>query len=556
MALPKNNSAWPPKPFDIPFKDIAEWQVWWEGTSPRLQNYMLGRANAPAGLRQRTGAAVDAFMGKGASQGATEQRIHLPVASDIFRLGASMLYATPPTFKVAVKTEDKAQEAVEGEELETVVEDTGDTLAQERLDLLANNPKFHSHLLVGAESCAALGGQFIRVVWDAEVRPDQAWLDFVDADHGIPEFMWGYLTAVTFWNDIPGKDDVMFRHLQRYERGFITHALYEGSVDNIGHVIPLAEHPETLGLTEGDNAVDAYGRVATGAPDDIAAVYVPNRRPNPKWRNDPQLKMLGHSDITMDLIPILTAIDEVWTSLMRDVRQGKGRMVVSENLLELIGPGKGSRFNLDQEIFSPVAESMDDEGKPVIEQVQFEIREGAHLTVIEALVTEVLRRTGISPITFGLGDPVAGTTATEIEAHTRDTINTTKTKRRLWEPELAHIITVLLRVDAEKFMTGVELEEPIEVLWPEVVQIGDEERARTVALMEQAKAASLTTKIKTLHPEWDDGQVLAEKLEIKDDQTAAMPVMLDPFAEGESGGAENDANASDTPNADDDTNEE
>jgi hypothetical protein len=562
MALPKNGSEWPPKPFDVAFRDIAEWQMWWEGTSATLQNYYTrGQSLTRRGIVGRVQDAWESFTGNPKEPVVSSQRIHLPVAGDVFRVGAGCLFAYPPLIAVPKQSETEVNE--DGIEVEVTVEDDAGIQAQDRVDLLINNPRTQSELLIAAEGACALGGAFIRVVWDKEARPDQAWLDYVDADRAIPEFLWGHLIAVTFWNEYPEeKGDVVWRHLQRYEKGAIQHALYKGSTDNIGEVQPLTDHSATAGFAEVDeegeliSGIDAYGRIPTGAPEDLAAVYVPNRRPNPAWRHSSQLKMLGHSDISRDCIPLLAAIDEVWTSLMRDVRQGKGRMVVSENLLEVMGAGKGTGFDADREFFSPVAEAIDSDGKPVIEHFQFEIREGAHLTIIEALLKEVLRRVGISPMTFGIVDSVA-TTATEINAQTRDTITTTMAKRRLWEPELSAICTALVRVDAFQFpATGAFLEEPLQVLWPDTVQVSDEEKARTITLLEQAGAASLETKVRMFHDEWDDKQVKQEVELIKAEKQAAMPVIADPFAEGESGGADDAADAPEPPNAGDDTSEE
>ena len=161
----------------------------------------------------------------------------------------------------------------------------------------------------------------------------------------------------------------------------------------------------------------------------------------------------------------------------------------------------------------------------MVEQVQFAIREGAHLTVIEAILREVLRRVGISPLTFGVqSEGVSAVTATEITSHTRDSVTTTLAKRRLATPELTDLAEALMAIDAEHF-GGPGCDE-IDVIWPPEVQVSDEEKARTLTML--TDYISLYEAVKYLHPNWDEEQVQAEMALIREDKKAAMPA-VDPF---------------------------
>lgn len=537
MAMPAVKSVWPPEPFAKAFADIEEWAVWWEGTSTKLTNFYMSRGTGyngmPMGLRQRTYAAAEVFFNRQDGQavaGPTELRLHLPIPGAIARKVASIMFSTPPRFCVATGTEEDiaADEVVDAQQ---ITEDP----VQGRVDKLLNSDTMHTFLLEAGQSWSALGGHYLRVVWDEAVIPDRAFLDKVDHDHAIPEWKWGVLTSVAFWSEIgKTKEGKVLRHFEDYQPGYIEHAVYEGSGDDVGMRVPLneVEGYDFSGIIE---SMDSTGMVPTGY-EKIAAVYIPRRKTNPTWRTDPQLKYMGYSDFSKDVIPLFASIDETWTSLMRDVRQGKGRLIVAENLLELLGPGRGNGFDLNREIFSPVAEAIDGEGKPIIEQVQFNIRVTEHLETIRGLFLEVLHRVGISPLTMGLSDQVA-TTATEIKALTADTLATQDEGQRYWGPALSDICTALIAIDAEKFADGVTLEEPVEVEWPAAVEISDEERAKTVALW--GEAASTHTKIAYLHPDWDEPKIQAEVDEIGEEKLAAMPPLLaDPF-----GGGESDPNA-------------
>ena len=532
MPMPQPDTKFPPPPCDKAYDDIAEWAKWWVGTSSDLQNYHSQGRKAGQARRGFIDKAKDFFStdtGQGATATAsatTSIVMHLPVAADIFQQSAKLLYAYPPMFKpAAVVSLEKAVDEETGEELPTgkVIEQV-DKKAQDRLDDLMNGDRAAAALLAHAEATAALGGGVLRCVWDEELAPDGPWFEHVDADLCLPTFTWSRLTDVLFWTDYPDGDD-WYRHFELYVPGGIEHALYKGTKDNVGWPVSLNEHPATEDLADDFEQLPNgnYGK-ATGF-DGLACVYVPNRRPNPAWRRSQKLKMWGASDIANDVIPLLAAIDEVWSSLMRDVRQGKGRLIVSDSLVNTLGAGKGSWIDADAEYIERVQDGMGQNDQAMVEQVQFAIREGAHLTVIEAILREVLRRVGISPLTFGVqSEGVSAVTATEITSHTRDSVTTTLAKRRLATPELTDLAEALMAIDAEHF-GGPGCDE-IDVIWPPEVQVSDEEKARTLTML--TDYISLYEAVKYLHPNWDEEQVQAEMALIREDKKAAMPA-VDPF---------------------------
>src|SRR5690606_13784072 len=136
-----------------------------------------------------------------------------------------------------------------------------------------------------------------------------------DADAAVPEWRWKRLAAVTFWSILEQDGQRVVRHLERHERGRIVHQLYEGSADDLGRPIPLSEHPATEWAAD---VVNADSAIETGTQR-LTAAYVPNVRPSRAWRGVPQLAPLGRSDFD-GIEGLLDALDETYTSWMRDVR--------------------------------------------------------------------------------------------------------------------------------------------------------------------------------------------------------------------------------------------
>lgn len=492
MSLPDSNTVWPPKPYDDLIADIAEKQVWWEGTADGLAAYYGTGAQRRKSAGFDTGLfGVKVFWGKRQSDQQVTGRIHLPIAADIVSTSANLLFADGPKFLIA-----------EGQ----------DTAAQARVDRILNTPNMHATLLVAAETCAALGGVWPRIVWD-ETLTNNAWIDFVDPDHAIPEFRWGRLVAVTFWSELPSNDKTVWRHLERYEPGKIWHAVYQGTDDNLGQQMSLVDHPATERIQ-----VNGDGYIETGS-DYIAAGYIPNQLPNPVWRNIPELKHLGRADISDDLIPLFDQLDEAFSSLMRDLRLGRARAFISENMMKVGKPGQGMSFDNERELYSVIGNAPGKDGAAAghFEVQQFTIRVSEHLSIIDAITREILRRVGYSPLTFGLSEGNSAATATEITAKTTAS-NTTRTgKHRLWGNCLTRLSRTLLEVDAHIFHTGVKVDEDLEIQWP-AVRESAYNRALTAKALREAKAASVETVVALVNPDWDDESVKAEASRILDEE--------------------------------------
>lgn len=491
-----------------------EQQVWWEGTSEGLTNYYgQGQARRKSAGFDLGGVGVKVFWGKKDTTQQSTSRLHLPIAADIVATSANLLFADGPKFLIPdVRVDESDPDAPE---------DPQRVAAQERIDRILNTPNMHASFLVAAETCAALGGVWPRIVWDPALTKN-AFIDFVDPDRAIPEFKWGRLQAVTFWSELPSSGKSVWRHLERYEAGKIFHGLYEGSDDKLGRVMPLTDHTATENIK-----VNAFGFIETGS-DNIAAGYIPNQLPNPAWRLIPALRHLGRSDISDDLLGIFDQIDEAYSSLMRDLRLGRARAFVSENFTKVGKAGQGSSVDIDQELYQILANAPGKDGTSAgfFEVKQFAIRVTEHLQIIDSLTREVLRRVGYSPLTFGLSEGNSAATATEITAKTTASNTTRTAKHRLWGNTLTRLSRTLLEIDAAQFKTGVTVDEDLQIQWPPVRESAYN-RSLTAKALREAKAASTQTIVALVNPDWDDETVKAETERILTEDRVQF---ADPFA--------------------------
>lgn len=484
MPLPDGNPTWPPPSTQAATRLYNEHGAWWAGDTTRLANvYGIGASvteprdhiTTPASPIGFFGRVRRWFWGQPSPAGQPSAKLHLPLAADIASTSADLLFAEPPAF---------------------VIGDDPD--AQNRLDTIADRTGLYSTLHEAGEIAAAYGGVYLTTAWNLAVESSPFTVAH-PPDVAAPDFVHGRLVGVTFWSQVRRDGGDVWRHLERHEPGVIYHGLYKGTASNLGRPVPLAEHPATADLAE---HVNDTGAIVTGARG-LTARYVPNMRPHRTLRGP-----LGRSDYA-GIEPALDSLDETWTSLIRDLRLGKARLVVPDVYLQSLGRGAGARFDPDREVYSALNMlPRPDAPGNAITPVQFKLRVDEHLTAARALTGEAIRGAGYSAQTFGETPDVA-TTATEVVARERRSYTTRARKIGYWRPELAAHLETLLEVDAARFDSGITPARP-SIEWPDGVSIDPEAQARTIQTLAAADAMSIRTRLAMLHPDWDDDQIRDE----------------------------------------------
>jgi A118 family predicted phage portal protein len=493
MPLPSNGTNWPPAHMTDIFTAMREWSAWWSNDTDALHSLYSGGGRT----RQTTergglvGAFTKFFWGKKNTNLENPiHKLHVPVASDICQASADLLFSEPATI-----TADNER-------------------ANERLKLIADD-HFHELLTGSAETAAALGGVYLRATWDESARRN-VFITMMDADRAIPEFSWGVLNAVTFWRVVKTDGQIVWRHLERHELdsfgiGVIAHGLYQGTSDKLGRVMALDDHEATRGLP-----VNEAGVISTQTPG-LAVEYIPNQTPNRSWRDHPIGVHLGRSDLD-GIEPHMDALDEAMSSWMRDVRQGKARLVVPNSMIQTLGPGQGASFDVDQEVFTGVnaAPGRADNAQLTIEQVQFKIRTEEHKGTFDQLLSTIYRTAGYSAQTFGEeSEATSKMTATEVTARERRSFLTRDRKVRTFKPRVQRLLKKAVLMDAKLFGGTVPDDVLINVQFGDSVQDSTQTRAMNAQLMFASQSGSTKTRVEELHPDWDEKQVLKEVNQIR-----------------------------------------
>lgn len=503
MPLPLPNTAWPPAPWDTAYRAYAENEAWYLGDTAALEAIYRREEQGRADYTRRgqpmrgglVGAAARMFWGRAVPADENRTRLHIPAPADLATLSSDLIFAEPPEVTLS------------GEKATTPA------TAQERLDLIANSDEAHSTYNTMGELKAALGATAIVSTWDLDVA-DHVWLEVSAADVIIPEFRKGRLIACTMWTEY--RDGSKFwRHLERHEVGAIEHALYKGTETNIGQRINLAERPETAHLAA---IVDGDSRILTGI-DRLTVSYNPNM-PTRAWRKWGELAHTGRSDYA-GLHPLFDALDETWSSWMRDLKQGAGKILAPEAALDFGGRGKGGTLDLGREVFVGL-NTPGDPTNMALDQVQFEIRVEEHERTSYALYREILRAAGYSQSAWGDYGEGSGQTATEIEDRDKAS-ERTRDKKILYDKRaIGQQSSVALELDGILFpgKGGGRFDLPV-VTFPDVSQEDPEKLARTLSLLDAASAISTEQKVRRANPDWDDAQVTEEVAKIRADHGTA-----------------------------------
>lgn len=485
-------TAWPPKQWAPVLADVAEAAAWYSGDTDQLA-HLYGKVDDTARRRRFWSTPNQTRGGQ-----RIRKKLHVPAASDIATASADLLFSETPGLTIPEAHEQTADSEAKG--------------AQDRLDELAETTGLTNTLLEAAEICSGLGGVYLRPWWNIDLAP-HPFLTAVHADHAVPRFVAGQLVEVTFWRTLHvDQGSSVWRHLEHHSPGRIEHALFVGGKDVLGRRVPLDRHPDTADL-----AVDDDGLV--DLPESIAGLivrYVPNMLPNRKRRGAP----VGRSD-TAGAEDIMDALDETWSSWLRDIRIGQARIIVSNEMLSRAGRGSGASFDVDQEVFSPLEIDPTAEGAKAITPVEFKIRTEDHHRTATALWEQILSAGGYSQQSFDMDDGDAAQTATEVRANKGRSLSTTKKKQRYWSPQIEGALEDLLVIDREVFGTQVTPFRP-RIDFEDGLIDDPRTTAETIELLNRAQAISVETRVRMAQPQLEGDELTAEVDRIRAEQGLAV----------------------------------
>jgi A118 family predicted phage portal protein len=494
VPLPDDNTPWPPPEYADALARMCDYDAWWAGDPDRLGKRYTTRTNAPDNRpSQYRGGLVGTmsrwFWGRPLPAGEKRTGIHMPLPADIATASADLLFAEPPRY-VFAKDETRT--------------------AWETLD---DQMQLTSRLHEAAEVCSPFGGVYLRTTFDKELW-DHPILSAVHADNAYPVFKWGRMVAVTFERELGRDGQKVTRYLERYEldgapgnrKAWAFNGVYVGKPENLGRRIDLNGFEETRGLAE---ILDLNMPV-------LPASYIPNMRPGREDRGSD----LGRSDFE-GALGQFDALDLTASSLLRDVRLGKGRAFIPQAFLSSLGRGAGAMWDPDNEIYAQL-DIPPTSGAAQITVQQFAIRVTEHVQTMEQWAKAAVHNAGYSAATFGLDRDGTDITATEVNDRKSRSNRTRRKKTGYWGEGMRESAAAALWIGRNHFGLNVDPTDLPRIEWPDLSEPDPLTEAQTLQALRAAGLISRFLGVKAQHEDWDDDEI-AEEVERIEAEEPTLP---------------------------------
>ena len=442
-----------------------EWRTWYEGVQERIANFYSQwlRSHTSHG---RFWAALDANE--------RAEQVHVPIASDIAQASSNMLF---------------------GAAMEL---DAGDN--QSRIEDIAGWNKLERRLAHAAEIAAAMGGVYLKL--DSSEGVDVPVLSVRNPDDTEGTFhVNGDLRNVVFSRAFTEGDESYVLFETRAMEGddlIIRYQLHNIlAAGSLGRQIRLDQAEETSGL-EPEIRAQGFGG--------LGAVYIPNILPNKLFLESHE----GVSDYAL-AIPLMDALDEVYSSWINDVTLGRGRVFIDEELLNTDDDSR--RFDPYQRAMTKVQmTNTGDSDKMPIEQVQFAIRAEGHRQTAQDLAERIVSMSGYAPQSFGLQtDGRAPESGTALRLKERKSTATRSKKAWYWKYGLQQLFFEAQRMD-NLFLGRDYTATPVSVELAETHIPDRKEDSEVAQELRRADAASTERIVEIVNPGMDESE-RAEEVE-------------------------------------------
>ena len=427
-------------------------------------------------------------------------RVHVPIAADIAATSANLLFGEEPRYTLQAG-EGKSPQPDKLRRLQEMVASSG----------------LNSRLCEAAESAAALGDVCLKLNWrENEPAPS---LRVVQADDALPEYRMGHLHCLHFFTLLSenSRRGTVTRVYEQYQPGEIRMRVYLGTKSELGE--PLDDSIlESLG----------YAPHITPPIDDLLAVHIPNMRPNRLLGGE-----MGRSDLE-GLRGLMDALDEAYSSWMRDIRLAKSRLIVPAEYLhrrgqDLFREGQYT-YEFDEDVETLVALDIDTSvaGTSILPS-QFAIRTEEHRVTCEHLIKTIVSMAGYSPQSFGIDIHGQAESGTALHLRERKSYNTRGKKENYWKVPLERILTAMIRLDSVSGSGIFDEDDRVSVIFSDSIANDLSTTASAVQLMRSAGVMSVEEGISTVHPDWTQDMVQAEAARIQGGEERKADVSVPAF---------------------------
>ena len=374
----------------------------------------------------------------------------------------------------------------------------------------------HLHALnqEAAVTCCVDGEIFYKLDWDEDVA-ETAIISAVPSRMAFPRWRFRRLVEVAFVTRLDkgsvefAQKDKVFRHVEIRERGRITHRLFAGSDEKLGDEIDLERATDLEGLES---------EVVTEL-DDVLVRHVP------LWRTSASPQGIS---IYRGKQGLISALHALYTQDQHDAEMSKRRVAIANSYLRRDSKGRPVfDRNLDLfELSDEAAGAIGGDNKP-IHSIEFNDNTVQGQRIAQRL-DEFLLACGIAPQSAGRSVAGAAESGTARKLAQSLTLQTVATAGRYFKPALRDVVDLALEIGARKLGRTVPAasERAVSVEMADGLATDERELSLILQSLTFAKAASTETKVRILHPDWEDDAVEAEVEKINIQEGLVIPDVM------------------------------
>lgn len=429
-------------------------------------------------------------------------KVHVPLAADIAAVSANMLFGNAPRCRIY----DDSTDGKSGKEK---------SKKQIRLDEILRGCLFESLIQESAEIASACGDVFLKCNWDTN-KLDYPSIRYVSGADAVPEYRFGKLMCVHFFTEIRHDRNTgkVWRLYEKYEEGTITSSVFIGEGNQLGE--------ESISELE-RYEINPEIAVPGGG---MMAVHIPNVKPSRVRKSD-----YGRSEFE-GMRDMLDELDETFSSWFRDIRLAKSRLIVPAEYLRKRNNGRSMfgdtdakyTFEFDEDVETLVALDIANDKDMKITPSQFAIRAEEHAKTADMLIRNIISMCGYSPQSFGLDIDGQASSGTALLIREKKSFATRSKKLNYWSMPLEQFLTSVIHLDKELYKAGgFEESDRVIVEFPDSMSTDISTMANAVKMMSDAQAVSTQIKVKMMHPDWEEGEVMEETVRIMQENGTEDP---------------------------------
>lgn len=354
----------------------------------------------------------------------------------------------------------------------------------------------------GARTQSVQGEVYLRPVWDDQL--DAAWplLTVLPGRRVIPQWRHGRLVEAVIYSEVKAGDhDQWWRLLEHHEPGRITTQLWRGDRTDLGGPHDLDAGPSRwAGIAP---VVD------TGVPE-LLTVHVPFDR---DAESDHGFSLFDGTE------GLVLGLHRLYLQEQHDAEMARKRIALPEEYLTRDAQGR-AQWDRQSDLLklSPQAQGAVGQENP-IQKIEF-TDDNVQRERIEGRIRDFMLACGIAPQTLGeqAGAAESGTARKLAQALTVQTIARTA---GYWQQALPQVVRLSLLLARAHLRPDVTVPEQVPL---PTVTLADGfladpvEEAQTVGTLDAAGAVSTDTKVRMVHPGWEEGAVVAEVDRIRGEQ--------------------------------------